>query len=208
MTCCAFDRGVVLVLGLALLCAGPALADRPNYETFELINPLLGPDYAQWLLGPVSWMADKKEVETFQTLTSDEAAAQFIEDFWAERDPYPKRPDNPLRETFRERADEADSLYAEGGLPGYRTDRGTVYVLYGEPEEVDYQVSPDPGDPLLELWIYPKDAPEGLDGNKPDRTYRFVKRDDLTRFYQRMSARDRERARRERRLDPTRNPFP
>lgn len=209
MTCCAFDRVVVLTLAVALLAVGPALADRPSYEDFELINPLLGPEYAQWLLGPISWMATPKEVEEYQALTSDEEAARFIEEFWAERDPYPQRPDNPLRKTFEERVDQADSLYRQGGLPGHRTDRGTIYVLYGEPEKVDYQVSPEPGDPLLEVWEYPKkDAPEGLDGEKPERFYRFVERGGVTRFYQRLSSSERERRRRERRLDPSRRPFP
>lgn len=206
MTCCALDRFVVVLLALALLIAGPALADRPKYEKFELINPLLGPEYAQWLLGPISWIATKKEIEEYQAVTSDEEAARFIEEFWAERDPVPQRPDNPLRETFRERVEEADDLYAEGGLPGHRTDRGILHVVYGEPEEVDYQVSPEPGDPLLEVWIYPKDAPEGLDGSRPSRTYRFVKRGELTRFFDQLSARERERRRRERLLDP--RPYP
>lgn len=211
MTCYACDRVVALVLGsvlVALAAAGPALADRPKYENFELINPLLGPEYTQWMVGPVSWMATKKEIEEFQTLTSDEEAARFIEEFWAERDPVPQRPDNPLRETFRKRAEVADSLYREGGLPGHRTDRGTIFVLYGEPEDVDYQVSPEPGDPLLEVWVYPKGAPEGLDGDTPDRAYRFVEREGVTRFYQRLSGRERELQRRERLRDPTRRPFP
>lgn len=186
---------VVLALALLLVVVAPLSAGRPDYERYELINPFVSPEYSQWLLGAIAWMADEKEIEAYLALTDDEAAAEFIEAFWAERDPYPKRPDNPLREEYEERAEKADSLYAEAGYPGRRTPRGIIYTLYGEPEEVDYQVAPDPQDPLIEVWIYPKKAEKGLDRERPDRSYRFIKRDELTRFYERQSVLERRRRR-------------
>lgn len=184
----------VSLVGLATLPASLA-ADRPEREDFELINPLLGPELSQWLVGPVAWIAEEEEIEAYLRLTSDEAAEAFIEDFWERRDPYPLRPDNPARELFQERRQEAGSLYAEAGTPGWKTDRGRVYVVYGEPEEVDYEVAQDPEDPLIEVWIYGKKAEKGLDGERPDRRYRFIKRGEETRFYERLDALERRRRR-------------
>jgi GWxTD domain-containing protein len=192
--------GLVLTLGAVSV----AYAGRPPYENFELIHPLLGPQHSQWLVGPISWMATRQEIDDYLALTTDEAAQRFIEEWWARRNPYPQRPDNTVRELFEERAQKADSLYPESGLPGRRTDRGVIYVLYGEPEEVDYQVGPERGDPLVEVWTYPKGAPEGLDGEKPNRGYRFIQREGVTRFYERQNPRQRQDVRR--RLPDPRRP--
>lgn len=143
-------------------------------------------------------MASREEIAGYLALSSDEAAAEFIEDFWERRDPYPLREDNPLRETFDARAAEADRLYSEAGYLGRRTARGTVHVLYGPPDEIDYEVSPHPDDPPIILWEYPADAPPGLDGRQPERWVRFIKRGDLTEEYWplRTPARDRPETRR------------
>ena len=167
--------------GLAA-CASPD-ARPPASTAAEVSNPLLSPTYSQWLVGPIGKMASREEIAEYLGLSSDEAAAAFIESFWERRDPYPLREDNPLRETFDARAAEADRLYSEAGYLGRRTARGTVYVLYGAPAEVDYEVSPHPDDPPITLWEYPADAPPGLDGRQPDRWVRFIKRGDLTELY-------------------------
>lgn len=187
------SKRLALTAALLVLAAAAASAGRPKQQNFELVNPLLGPEYSHWLVGPISWMADGKEIEAFLTLASDEAAAAFVEEFWSKRDPYPLRPDNPLQEQFEERAAEAEGRYGEGGIAGWRTDRGTVYVLYGEPAEVDYEVAPDPQDPLIEIWRYEKKAEEGLDGERPERVFRFIKRGEVTRFYERLNEVERRR---------------
>lgn len=172
-----------------------ARADQPKKERFELVNPLLNPKLSQWLVGPIAWIATEKEIEEYLLLTSNEAAEEFIEEFWARRDPVPQRPDNPARREFEKRKEDAASRYAEGELPGWKTPRGQVFVVYGEPEEVDYEVAPDPQDPLVEVWIYGKKAEKGLDGEKPKRQYRFIKRGEVTEFYERLDAFERRRRR-------------
>lgn len=193
-------RGPVLLVALALVAvlaipASPASAERPKKEDFELLNPLLNPELSQWMVGPISWIATEKEIEEYLLLVSDEQAEKFIEEFWARRDPYPQRPDNPARKLFEERMADAEAEYQEAGLPGWKTPRGRVFVTYGEPEEVDYEVAQDPRDPLIEVWIYDKKAEKGLDGEKPKRQYRFIKRGELTEFYERLDAFERRRRR-------------
>lgn len=176
-------------------------------QDFELLNPLLGPELSQWLVGPPSWIATEKEIEQYLQLTSDAAASKFIEEFWAKRDPYPQRPDNPAKKLFEDRKADAEAEYAEAGQPGWKTPRGRVFVTYGKPKEVDYEVAPDPKDPLIEVWIYEKGAEKGLDGEKPKRQYRFIKRGELTEFYERLDSFERRRRRATSRPDP-RRPWP
>lgn len=176
-------RGVVVMLAAALWAAcssGGAQAPRP---AADLVNFQLGPEHSHWLVGPVARMATVAEVEEYLGLTGDFAALDFIQTFWRRRDPDPEEPGNPVRRAFERRAREADRLYSEAGVLGRRTPRGTVYVLYGEPESVEFEVAPD-GPPPIEVWRYPEDASPGLDGERPARFYRFRKQGDLTRRYQ------------------------
>jgi GWxTD domain-containing protein len=176
---------VAFAATLAAGCASTPTAGAPE----DLINPRLGPAYAQWLVGPVARLASGEEIDRYLALTSDAEAAAFVEQFWAERNPFPNRPDNPLRTTFEERAAEADRRYGEGGFRGLRTDRGTIYVLYGEPTRMDRDIPPAAGDPPLEVWFY-ENAEAGLGGDRPQPVYRFIKRGEVTTFYRPRSLED------------------
>jgi hypothetical protein len=168
----------------------------------ELINPFLGPDYSDWLVGPVMRIASAGEVKTYLGLHDDREAAAFIEQFWDRRKPAkgerpaPGAPSgsfppvaalraggNTALALFEERAGVADKKFSEGGLLGRHTDRGTVLVLYGPPKRSGFEVAPSPGDSPIEVWEYPPDTPAGLDGKRPERFYRFAKRGDLTVTY-------------------------
>jgi GWxTD domain-containing protein len=173
-------RRAPFLLLLALLAAGCAGGAR---SLAELINPALGPEYSFWMAGAVSRLASPEEINQYITLRDDAQAQAFIEAFWQRRDPAPDRPGNPFRETFEQRAAEADRLYSEAGLLGRRTDRGILHVLYGAPEKVDHDVSPVVNGPPLEVWTYGAQAPSGLDGRRPAAVYRFIKNGELTVRY-------------------------
>lgn len=175
-------RGTGLLLLLGLLAAGCGGGSAPR-SLADLTNPFLGPETSGWLIGAVSRLATPAEIDAYLALRDDAAARAFIESFWEGRDPSPDRPGNPLRKTFDERSANADRLYSEAGFLGRRTDRGTIYVLYGPPTKVDFDVSPNPGDPPVERWEYGPTAPAGLDARRPLPAYRFIKRGDLTVTY-------------------------
>jgi GWxTD domain-containing protein len=149
----------------------------------DLTNPFLGPEQSSWLIGPIAYLATPEEIKAYLALTDEAQASQFIDQFWAKRDPNPDRPGNPLREAFDERVVEADRLYSEAGFRGRRTDRGTIFVVYGPPTETDHDISPSPNEPAIEVWTYAATTPAGLDGRKPSPLYRFIKRGDLTVLY-------------------------
>jgi GWxTD domain-containing protein len=174
---------LLLVLLLAAGCGGGGTA-APSRSRAELINPALGPDYSAWMVGAASRLATPEEINEFVTLRDDQQAEAFIERFWQKHNPTPDRPGNPLRQEFEKRSANADRQFSEAGLLGRRSDRGTIYVLYGLPKKIDHDVSPVPNGPPLEVWIYGTDAPSGLDGKRPSPLYRFIKNGDVTVLYQ------------------------
>lgn len=174
---------VPLALLLFLLggCGGggaPASRSRA-----ELTNPFLGPDYTAWLIGPAARIATPQEIREFLALQDDTAASAFVQAFWDRRDPSLDKPGNPIREAFDARSAEADRKYSEAGFLGRRTDRGTVYVIYGPPSKTEFEVSPVPNGPPLEVWTYESGAPSGLDARRPAGIYRFIKQGDQTVLY-------------------------
>jgi GWxTD domain-containing protein len=206
LTCCGARLVPVLAAGLALgiaVCAtAPAAAAGSGNNLYDLeatvdvaryANLRLSPAFSGWMIGPIAALATEEEEHAYMALREDAAAAAFIEEFWERRKPYPARPDNPLREEFEVRANVADRVYSEGTHLGRRTARGTVYVLYGKPTNTDYQISPDRGDPSIEVWLYDAKQVEGLDGSAPDKRYRFIRRGEVTEFFRRRTGIERAR---------------
>lgn len=188
MICSVTRKSLASVLALSLSLGtlvltgcGGGTGNRPTRAS--LTNPFLGPEYSSWLVGPIARLATPEETEAYLALTDDAQAQAFIQRFWESRDPAPDRPGNPLLEAFEQRAAEADRLYSEAGNLGRYSHRGTIYILFGEPEKVEFETSPDLGNPNLEVWIYGPGAPSGLDGRRPAGTYRFTKRGNITVLY-------------------------
>jgi hypothetical protein len=78
---------------------------------------------------------------------------------------------------------EADKRYSEGAYPGSRTDRGKIFIVFGEPESVKFEQQNAVHAPTLEVWYYANDAPPGLGGKPPENRYRFAKFDGETSLY-------------------------
>jgi GWxTD domain-containing protein len=185
----AAARFLVLVLvwavvGGASAGAGSAAVAQRSEDLVDWINPLLGPRYAQWLVGPQGRIATEAERKQFLALASDDRAAEFVEAFWA------SEARAKIRPVFDRRVAIADGRFSEAAVAGSRTDRGTLFVLYGEPEDVSYEQFRDVEEPDVELWSYPKDANKGLDGLQPRKLYRFAKDGDLTRLFRKGGPND------------------
>jgi len=178
------DKRAPAFLLLSLLAAGCGGGGVSTSRSLtQLTNPFLGPENSVWLVGPVARIATPAEIQAYLALRDDAQAEAFIDTFWQLRDPSGDKPGNPFRETFERRAADADRLYSEAGYLGRRTDRGLLYVLYGRPEKVEYDVSPVPNGPPVEVWSYGAGSPSGLDGKRPSGLYHFIKAGDLTVSY-------------------------
>ena len=178
---CAITAALVLVAALVL--AAPAIALKKPVDAEELFNPLLGVDYSHWLVGPIYQLASDDEVEQYLLLTSDEEAAKFIEAFWQRQNEGTELFKKTPEQIFEQRAEKADSRYSRGTFPGRLTDRGTIYVLFGEPDDTVFETSEYLDGVPVETWEYGKEAGKGLNGEKPKKRYRFLQLENETVFY-------------------------
>jgi len=135
---------------LASVALGPAAAAAAQ-EPAELV-PLAAQGR---LLGPLL-TADEQQV--WDALPDDVARADFVRDFWAERDPTPGTTGNERRDIFETRARRAIEQFAEGTTPGYATDRGRVMLVYGLPDHLELRAVPAGTAPTL-TWAYTRHAP-------------------------------------------------
>jgi len=92
--------------------------------------------YKKWLNEDVSYIITDEERKAFKALKTDEERDQFIEQFWLRRDPDPDTPENEYKDQYYERIQYANEHYASG-IPGWKTDRGRIYVTFGKPDEVE-----------------------------------------------------------------------
>jgi GWxTD domain-containing protein len=123
----------------------------------------------KWLDGPVRYIASPDEIKDFKRLKDDHDRAAFVEKFWRRRDPSPPTLVNEYRQLFWERVKEADEKFLDSAAPGWKTDRGKIYILHGPPEEVreDPNMRTESGDAAssgLIRWTYARPAGQpGLD---------------------------------------------
>ncbi len=96
----------------------------------------LGSHYKSWLDEEVAYIITPEEKEAFLRLGTDEEREQFIEQFWLRRDPTPDTPENENREEHYRRIAYANERFSSG-KPGWRTDRGRIYIAWGPPDEIE-----------------------------------------------------------------------
>jgi GWxTD domain-containing protein len=92
--------------------------------------------YKQWLTEDVIYIITPEERNAFLQLQTNEEREQFIEQFWLRRSSNPDLPDNDFKEEHYRRIAYANEHYASG-IPGWKTDRGRMYIMWGPPDEVD-----------------------------------------------------------------------
>jgi GWxTD domain-containing protein len=96
----------------------------------------VGKAYQNWLDQDVRYIISPEEEQAFKLLGTDEERDQFIEQFWLRRDPTPDTEENEFREEHYRRIEYANDHYA-AGIPGWRTDRGRIYIVWGPPDEIE-----------------------------------------------------------------------
>ncbi|PYR97198.1 MAG: GWxTD domain-containing protein [Acidobacteria bacterium] len=90
----------------------------------------------KWLDEDVSYIITNEERAAFKALKTDEEREQFIEQFWLRRDPTPDTVDNEFKEEHYARIAYANERFASG-IPGWKTDRGRIYIIYGKADEIE-----------------------------------------------------------------------
>ncbi len=102
----------------------------------EKLRKELETPYKKWLNEDVAYIITDEERKAFKRLSTDDEREQFIEQFWLRRDPTPDTEENEFKEEHYRRIAYANEHFASG-IPGWKTDRGRIYIMYGPPDEID-----------------------------------------------------------------------
>ena len=98
------------------------------------VKPELKKAYKDWLDKDVTYIITDEERKAFKKLATDDERERFIEEFWRRRDPDPDTDENEFKEEYYERIAYANEHFASG-IPGWKTDRGRIWIMYGKPDE-------------------------------------------------------------------------
>jgi len=112
------------------------LSEREKKKREEKLRKELETPYRKWLNEDVAYIITDEERAAFKRLQTDEEREQFIEQFWLRRDPTPDTVENEFKEEHYRRIAYSNEHYASG-IPGWKTDRGRIYITYGPPDEID-----------------------------------------------------------------------
>src|ERR1700741_2061082 len=115
--------------------AGASKKKESKKQEKKLIKEL-GPAYASWLGDEVPDIITEEERRAFLGLSANEEREQFVEIFWNRRNPEPESPHNAVKEEHYRRLAYADEHFASG-IPGRKTDRGRMYIIWGPPDEIE-----------------------------------------------------------------------
>jgi GWxTD domain-containing protein len=122
--------------------------------------------YDKWLNDDVVYIADDAERAAFIQLTTAEERNHFIEQFWERRNPAPGTTPNKFKEEHYRRIAYANQRFGTAsGTPGWKTDRGHIYVVYGAPDQIDAHAKTADKSFVTEVWIYRHVEGIGNDGS-------------------------------------------
>ena len=115
----------------------------------------------RWREGPVRYLLTKDEDDAFRLLKTDEQRAEFIRRFWASRDPDTTTPENEYRTLFYARVVQADHVFTDSTKPGWKTDRGKIFILLGPPDDFEQRQEGNDIGPETITWTY-RSNPAGI----------------------------------------------
>jgi len=153
----------ILVLGAAGLIGWQLKAQTLPAES-QNVSP-----YTKWLNNDVAYIINDQERIVFRGLRTDEERNHIIEQFWLRRDPTPGTPENEHKEEHYRRVQYANDHFGST-VPGWKTDRGRIYIVFGPPDERHEYRNGDATTPYpLDRWKF-----RLIEGIGNDVTIEFV----------------------------------
>ncbi|HZR67329.1 MAG TPA: GWxTD domain-containing protein [Terriglobales bacterium] len=110
--------------------------EKRKRQNAKAIKHELSEGDKKWLNEDVRWIITDDERKAFMQLSNEEEREQFIEAFWQRRNPDPDSEDNEFKDEHYRRIEYANEHFA-AGKPGWMTDRGRMYIVYGPPDEIE-----------------------------------------------------------------------
>jgi GWxTD domain-containing protein len=166
---------LMLQASLIGLCAG-AIAyaqsnkSEPALGRYTRVSFALPTEYQRWLDQDVRWIINPEEAAAFIRLPNNEDRDRFVEQFWLRRDPTPGTAENEYKEEHYRRIAYSNVHFAAGN-PGWKTDRGRIYIVYGPPDQIKVQRALGSGESArpAEVWHY-----QSISGYGRDVEFKFV----------------------------------
>jgi GWxTD domain-containing protein len=112
------------------------MTEKQRKKQEKKLQKELETPYKKWLNEDVGYIISDEEKQAWKRLATDDERQQFIEQFWLRRDPTPDTEENEFKEEHYRRIAYTNERYASG-IPGWKTDRGRIYIMYGPPDEID-----------------------------------------------------------------------
>jgi len=125
---------VIIGAGLLGFAQDPTRQSQDPMEKPRNVKPELKKAYKDWLEKDVTYVITDEERKAFKKLQTDDEREKFIEEFWRRRDPDPDTDENEFKEEYYERIAYANEHFASG-IPGWKSDRGRIWIMYGKPDE-------------------------------------------------------------------------
>jgi len=110
--------------------------EKQRKKNAQALKHELTKTYKKWLDEDVAYIITDEERAAFKQLSNDEERDNFIEAFWQRRDPTPDTEENEYKEEHYQRIAYSNEHFA-AGVPGWRTDRGRIYIVFGKPDEIE-----------------------------------------------------------------------
>ncbi|MGA8012748.1 MAG: GWxTD domain-containing protein [Candidatus Acidiferrales bacterium] len=140
-------------------------ASKTKQRSDNQLKKELESPYKKWLDEDVIYIISPEERHSFLNLATNEEREQFIEAFWQRRNPDPDSPENTFKEEHYRRIAYANEHFPSG-IPGWKTDRGKIYIMWGPADEVDSH-------PTGGNWDRPMDQGGGSTTTYPWETWRY-----------------------------------
>ena len=112
------------------------MTEKQRKKQEKKLQKELETPYKKWLNEDVAYIITDEEKQAWKRLATDDERQQFIEQFWLRRDPTPDTEENEFKEEHYRRIAYANEHYASG-IPGWKTDRGRIYITFGPPDEIE-----------------------------------------------------------------------
>src|ERR1700674_1229793 len=156
------------------------LTDKEKRKRDEKLRKELETPYRKWLNEDVAYIITDEERTAFKRLQTDEERESFIENFWLRRDPTPDTIENEFKEEHYRRIAYANENFASG-IPGWKTDRGRIYITYGPPDEKEthpsggsYERPPEEGGGTTSTFPFEQWRYRYIEGISSDVIIEFV----------------------------------
>src|ERR1039458_7296449 len=151
-----FSAGILMIAAVGAMAAWQAQSPAPPAEPQAKVDR-----YTRWLNEDVVYIIDGRERAAFLSLKTDPEREHFMQQFWERRNPTPGSPDNAFRNEHYRRIGYAVMHFGWQAVPGWKTDRGRIYIAFGPPDEIEFHPEGQPAGASLEAtnapteeWLY------------------------------------------------------